>query len=149
MLHEELENGVKSAFLARLPGGLADHEHVLRGAFEKAPVADGDEYAPMVVIRFFDEAKKGSRLWRVPFEVSVSWNVDATANSAAEAMVKGVVARFAEQRGGVLLGWVAECNAWLPNLSVIRWWVTDVKHSDPQDRGRMQVISGHVWVGEK
>lgn len=143
MLNEELEAGVKVAFLARMPAGLAEHGHVLRAAHETGPVPEGDEHAPMVVVRFFDETKKGTGLWRVPFEARVEWNVDATGNAAAQAMVTGLVVRFAEA------GWMDELNGVLKSLVVVKWWVTEVKSSDPQDREKMRVITGHVWVGEK
>ena len=152
MLNEVLENGVKEAFMARMPGGLAEYGHVLRVAGETAPVPQGDEHAPMVVIRIFDGSKKGTRLWRYPYEVTVTWNVDATASAAADAMVRGIVERFHElpgDDGAAELGWIAELNGELDSAFVVRWWVADVKHSDPEDREKQRVISGHVWAAEK
>lgn len=155
MLNEDLEKGVKLAFLARMPVGLADYGHVLRAAHETAAVPEGEEHAPMVVVRFFDESKKGSRLWKVPYEVRLQWNVDATAKDTPEAMLRGMVDRFHEMPGdddgdgGTLRGWLTELNAVLDDLVLVRWWVADVKHGDPEDREKMRVISGHVWVAQK
>lgn len=149
MLSEDLENGVKAAFLARMPKGLADYGHVLRAANETFAVPEGDEQAPMVVVRFFDGAKQGTRLWKVPYEVRLMWNVDASGDTAAKAMLAGLVERFHEVPGDGVVGWLVELNAKLADLAVVRWWVAVVKNSDPVDREKSRVITGHVWVGER
>ena len=95
----------------------------------------------MLTIVIGDEQNSTPSLTKLPYEITLHYDRDATTDAQAEEWTNSVKADLTDP------DWRFELNNHTaPALKILKWRVTATKQQTDGERERHHIITGHCWV---
>jgi hypothetical protein len=138
MTANSIELAIKSLWTAHPPSAFTASPPSIRVSDDKTPAA-----SPMLTIVVGDEENSTRSLTKLPFEITLHYDRDATAGTLAEEWTTSVKSDLTDP------DWRFELNNYTaPAIKILKWRVTATKQLPDAERERKHIITGHCWVVE-